>query len=127
MEELLQMVEWVPTLVSFVFAFGLGWVWYSPILFQKGWLAGIGVSFDDNSPMLSAMVVQALGTLLFALIINIASTAGDLMYAILVGVTLEIIVKANGLFSQKYKYAIVVESGYILAMTALIVGVNLVL
>ena len=69
------------------------------------------------------MIAQVVGTFLFAVIVNVVSVAE----AILVGLAFATFIKANGLFSQKSTYAIMVEAGYILVMTLVLIGVNQVL
>ena len=124
MEMLLQSIEWTPVLVSFVLAFGLGWLWYSDLCFGKQWRAGIGISEDDNSSMAPAMIAQTVGTLLLAIVVHVAVMEMSTFYALLIGVALAVLVKANGFFSQKSKYAIMTESVYVLVMVIVMIGVH---
>lgn len=124
MEELLMGVNWTAVVVGFIAAFGLGWLWYSDHLFGKKWRDGIKIAPDDNSPMLPAMLAQAVGTFLLAWVIGIAETTNSLATAVLIALTISVLVKANGFFTQKSKFAIAVESGYILAMVAVMIVVH---
>lgn len=126
MEELAN-VEWVPVVVSFVLAFGLGWLWYSDKMFLRRWQAGLPAPAKWQAPMWMPMVAQALGTLLLAIITNMAAGDGHVGHAVLVAFTISVFIKANGLYSGKSRYAIGVEVGYILAMIAVMVAVNMVL
>ena len=121
MEELLMDVNWAAVAVGAVLAYALGWLWYSPKLFATKWLEGIRVRPDDNTPMMPAMIAQAVGTFFLAWVIGITERTDSIFTAILIALTIAILVKANGLFSQKSKYAIMVESGYILAMVVVMI------
>ena len=121
MEELLTNMNWTATIVGAVAAFLLGWVWYSPTLFQKKWLEGVGIAPDDNSSMKHAMFAQIVGTFLLAWVIGITETTNSLSFAVLIALTIAVLIKANGLFSHKSKYAIMVESGFILAMVVVMI------
>jgi small-conductance mechanosensitive channel len=123
MESLLSQIEWVPVVVSFFVTFAVAWAWYSPMLFATGWMAGIGIAPDDNSPMAKAFTAQIIGTVLFAIIVNLVTVP----LAVLIGLALACIVTANGLFSQKSRYAIMTEAGYLLVMIVIMIVVNLVL
>tara|TARA_B100000508_G_scaffold80794_1_gene62785 strand:+ start:3479 stop:3856 length:378 start_codon:yes stop_codon:yes gene_type:complete len=123
MESLFSPIQWVPVLVSFLVAFGAGWYWYSDKLFGQVWRDGIGIDPEDQSTMKPAMIAQAIGTFLLAIVINVM--AYSVTDGVLVALTLAVIIKANGLFSQKSHTAIKVESGYILVMVALMMLVNM--
>lgn len=125
MEALLQNIEWTPTLVSFVAAFALGWLWYSPTLFVERWARESGLNLADKSgSMMMAMIAQAVSTFLFAIVVNVAMMTEGVAYAVLIALVLAGFVKANGLFKKATMYVIRVESGYILAMAALMILVN---
>lgn len=126
MQELLSNIEWVVVLVSFVLSFGLGWLWYSPVLFYEKWNAGKGGGVWQ-APMWMPMAAQMVSTLLLAIITNMASSDGHVGHAILVAIIIAGFIKANGLYSGKSRYAIGVEAGYIMAMIVLLVVVNMVL
>lgn len=109
-------VNWLAVCVGAVLAYALGALWYSNTLFGKKWRAGIGISETDTTPMMPAMVSQAVATFLLAWVIGITERTDDLAFAVLIAVTIAVILKAGGLFIKKSKYAIMVDSGFILAM-----------
>lgn len=127
MEALLMDVNWTAVIVGAVVAFLVGWVWYSDKMFAKGWQAGIKLDPNDQSPMMPAMIAQAVGTFLLAWVIGITETTNNLALAILIALTIAVIIKANGLFTQKSKYAIMTESGYILVMVIVMILTHAVL
>lgn len=121
MDTLLLEVNWLALIVGAVAAFGLGWAWYSDMLFGERWREGIGISPDDTSSMMWAMAAQAFGTFFLAWVIAVAETFGSLQLVILLALTIGTIIKANGLFTQKSHYAIGVEVGYIWLMVIVMV------
>ena len=128
MEELLANVNWIAVVVGAVLAFVLGWLWYSPKMFGVKWAEGVGININDGSgPMMSAMIAQVVGTFLLAWVIGITATTDSLALAILIALTIATLIKANGLLTQKSKYAIMVESGFILAMAVVIILTHAVL
>lgn len=126
MEELLQNITWVPVLVSFVLAFALGWLWYSPAMFYEKWRIGKGAEVVQH-PMWMPMMAQAGSTLLLAIITNLAANDGHVGHAVLVAITIAGFIKANGFYAGKTRFAIGVEVGYVIAMIAVMVVVNIVL
>lgn len=125
--ELLMDVNWPAVSAGAVLAYLLGWLWYSDKLFGVKWRAGVGVSPDDTSSMIHAMLAQAVGTFLLAWVIGVTETAESLPFAILVGITIAVLIKANGFFCQKTKYAIMVESLYVIMMVVLMIAAHVVL
>lgn len=121
MEALFADINWLAVIVGAIAAFLVGWLWYSPVLFQKKWLTGIGISLDDQTPMAAAMGAQIFSTFLLAVVIGITMATASLGLAILIALTIAGIVKANGLYTQKSTYAIMVETGYILVMVAIMI------
>ena len=123
METFFAQVEWMPTIISFLLAFGLGWLWYSDKWFGVKWRAGKGGAVW-NAPMWMPMLTQAVSTLLLAMVINAYVVAGECGMAILLTIIIAGFVKANGLYAGKTKYAIGVEVGYILVMAAIMILVS---
>lgn len=121
MEELLADVNWTAVVVGAVAAYVLGWLWYSKSLFGTKWMEGIGVSSTDSSSMVPAMTAQAVGTFLLAWVIGITETTDSIMTAGLIAITIAVLMKANGLFSKKSKYTIMVDGGYIIAMVVVMI------
>lgn len=121
-------VNWTAVIVGAVVSFILGWLWYSPKLFGTKWAAGVGIDINhSSSPMMMPMIAQAVGTFLLAWVIGITETTNSLATAVLIAVTIAVLIKANGLWSQKSRYAIMVESGYILAMVVVMILVHAVI
>lgn len=48
MNEILMHMNWLALVVSFLLAFALGWLWYSPMLFGNTWAEGVGISLEDH-------------------------------------------------------------------------------
>ena len=119
-------VNWLAVIVGAVHSYGLGAVWFSPKLFGTKWLEGVGISPDDNSPMMHAMIVQALGTFGLAWIIGITAAEEKLLTAILIVLTIAFLIKANGLFAKKSMYAIHTEAGFVLAMAVIMIASHMV-
>ena len=115
-------VNWTAVIAGAVVAYMLGWLWYSEKMFAVKWREGIKLSPDDNSSMLPAMVAQAVGTFLLAWVVGITETTNNIGLAILIELTIAVLMKAGGLFSQKSRYAIMVDSGYVLAMVAVMIA-----
>lgn len=126
MEELLANITWTPVIVSFVLAFGLGWLWYSPVMFYEKWRSGKGGEMVQH-PLWMPMSAQLGSTFLLAIIINLATNDGHIGHAVLVGVTIAGFIKANGFYTGKTTSAISVEVGYIVAVLLVMLAVNMVL
>jgi len=124
MEELLQNIEWMTVLVSAFLSFGLGWLWYSPALFLKSWLAGIGEP-KWQVPMWMPISAQFGSILLLSIIINLAVADGHVGHAILVGFTIAGFIKASGLYSGKTIKAVSIEVSYIVAIFVVMFVVNM--
>lgn len=124
MEELLNNIEWVTVAVSFILSFGLGWLWYSPAMFYEKWRAGKGGEVWQP-PMWMPMSAQAGSTLLLAIIVNLSAVHGEIGHGVLVGITIAGFIKANDFYSGKTMYATSVEVGYVVAMTIVMVLVNM--
>lgn len=121
MEALITDVNWVAVIVGAVAAFALGMLWYSDKMFAAKWREGKGIPAVANMPMMPGMLSQAAGTFLFAWVIGVTETTNSLALAILITITIAVLIKANGFFGGKTKYAIFVESGYIIAMAIVMV------
>lgn len=121
MESLITDVNWVAVIVGAVAAFSLGMLWYSDKMFAEKWREGKGIPAVPDMPMMPGMLSQAVGTFLLAWVIGVTETTNSLALAILIAVTIAVIIKANGFFGGKSKYAIFVESGYIIAMVVIMI------
>lgn len=61
-------INWLAVLVSVIASMVIGYIWYSPSVFYKPWLAGIGKSWDNRptSPMPMLFVFTILASLVEA-------------------------------------------------------------
>ena len=61
-------INWLAVVVSVMAAMVIGYIWYSPAVFYKPWLAGIGKSWENRptSPMASLFVFTILAALVEA-------------------------------------------------------------
>ncbi len=128
MESLFFEVNWIAVGVGAVLAFLLGWLWYSPKLFGTKWAVGVGININDNSgPKAKAVFSQAIGTFLLSWVIGITATMDAIGLAVLIAVTIAVLIKANGLFAKKSRYAVVTESSFIIAMVFVMVLIHIII
>ena len=115
MEDTATSLNWLAVIVGTVVAFLVGWLWYSPKLFGKGWAEGSRVELGSAQSMpVFAMVSQFVALLLLALVIGITATADALGTAILAVLTAAGFVVSGGAFTRKSGYALAVDAGYII-------------
>ena len=120
MGEITEGVNWLAVIVGAVVAYGLGWLWYSPVLFGTKWMEGTGVKMEAGSPLpMGAMIVQAIGTFLLAWVVGVTAVGSELMTFILITLTIVFLIAGNGMYAQKSTYAINTECGYIIAMAVI--------
>lgn len=121
METLITNVDWFAVIVGAVASFLLGWFWYSKKGFGVKWAEGVGLDINNPGPMGLAMTAQIGATFLLSWVIGVAMVMDLLPLAILMVLTLTGFIKANGLYAQKSKVAITIETIYILAMAVIMV------
>lgn len=111
MEEL----NWTAVIVGTVAAFLIGWLWYSPRLFGKGWAEGSNVDLEsaDGMPMF-AMATQVVALFLLAMVIGITATTNSLFTAIFAILAAAMFVVSAGSFIKKSNYAIRIDGLYII-------------
>ena len=125
MSQLLINISWLAITVSAVAGFLLGALWYSPVLFLKGWANGSNINLDDTPKnWVSVMLTQFIGTFLLAWLINLASNNGVQVYACLAILATATLILTGGGYNQKSLYAKMVEFGYIIVMSALMMLVQ---
>jgi hypothetical protein len=123
MGEITTGVNWIAVIVGAVVAFALGWLWYLPKVFGAKWAEGARVSLDDSSGFFAvALSAQAIGTFLLAWVVGVTATMDALLTIILIVLTIVFLVIAGGNFSQKNRYAITTEAGYVVAMAAIMIA-----
>lgn len=121
MESLILDVNWVAVIVGAVAAYLVGALWYSDKMFAPKWRSGIGTPAVPNMPMMPGMLTQAIGTFLLAWVIGITETTDSLYLAILITLTIATLIKANGFFGGKTKYAIFVETSFVIVMVIIMI------
>ena len=114
-------VNWPAVGAGTIGAFGLGMIWFSPILFGKGWSTGSHNIQPPDSPPVAAMVIQFLGTLLLALVVGLTETTGALLTAIAAILATALLIAGMDLFSQKTGKATMIDAGYIIAAGAIMI------
>ncbi|GJM13143.1 MAG: hypothetical protein DHS20C12_15460 [Pseudohongiella sp.] len=128
MGELATGVDWLAVGVSTFLSFGLGALWFSPMMFGEKWAAGVGIQIGADSPQpKAALVLQLLGTFLFAWLIGIAFAREAVMLACLIALTITVLMTASGLFDGNGRYAAVAEGLFPVAMFVIMVLTHAVL
>lgn len=128
MDPILFHVDWAAVVVGAILAYFIGWLWYSRHLFGADWAVGVGL--DTNSASASygdAMVAQAFGTFLLSWVVGVAGAIDNYMLAILVAFAVAALMKARGFFMKNSRYAIAVDSGYVLVVVFVMVLIQVLL
>jgi hypothetical protein len=97
-------------------------LWFSPMLFGKGWSTGSHNIQPPDSPPIAAMVIQFLGTLALALVIGLTETTGALLAAIMAILATALMIAGMDLFSQKTGKATLIDASYIIAAGVIMIG-----
>ena len=122
MESEFANVNWIAVILGTIAAFLVGWLWYSPKLFGKGWAAGSGVELGSAQSMpIFAMVSQLVGLFLLALVVGVTATTSALMTAILAILAAATMTMSAGAFVRKSNYALGVDFGYIVIAGAVMI------
>jgi len=113
MQEILADVSWLAVIIGAVASFIVGWLWYSPLLFGKGWAEGVGVDLGtaDDMPKL-AMATQFAGLFLMSWFVGVTAKSNALLTVILGTVAFVVLAYSAGVFTKKSSYARVVDAGY---------------
>lgn len=115
MQEILTDVNWLAVVVGAVAAFLVGWLWYSPMLFGKGWAAGNNVELGSASSMpVGAMVSQAIGLLLISWFVGVTAVESKLLTFILAVIAFGVFAISGALFIKKPMNVILVDFGYLI-------------
>lgn len=115
MQEILTDVNWLAVVVGAVVAFIVGWAWYSPMLFGKGWAAGNNVELGSASSMpVGAMVSQAIGLLLISWFVGVTAVESHLMTFILAVIAFAVFAASGAMFIKKPTYVVLVDFGYLI-------------
>ena len=114
-------VNWLAVGLGTVLAYGLGMIWFSPMLFGPAWSTGTHNIQPPASPPITAMLVQLVGTILLALVVGLAAAANAFTLAIAAVLAAATLIAGMDLFSQKSVPATAIDAGYILAGGGLII------
>ncbi|AXI48515.1 twitching motility protein PilT [Sulfitobacter sp. SK012] len=117
----IALMNWTAIVVGTIAAFGLGMIWFSPMMFGKSWAAGSHNIQPPASPPIMAMVIQFVGTALLALVVGITETNQAIMTAVGAILAVTFVVAGMDLFSQKSGKATVIDAGYVVASGALMI------
>lgn len=127
-------VNWLAVIVAAIAMFGLGAVWYSPLLFLKPWAKAAGITIDTSQRGNFPLVMAG------AFVITLVMAANLAFFIAGPGVTLGFAVSAAlaaglgwaalslwliGLFEQKSFTYVLINGGYItvgFALMGLILG-----
>lgn len=108
-------MNWAAVVLGTILAFGLGMIWFSPMLFGKAWSEGSHDIKPPAKPPVAAMVVMLAGTFLLAFVVGMTETNMALGTAIAAIFAVALTVAAMDLFSQKSAAATWIDAGYIVA------------
>jgi len=117
----LAALNWAAVIAGTIAAFGLGMIWFSPLLFGKSWSAGSHDIQPPASPPMAAMITQFLGTFALAIVVGMTETNEAIGTAIVAILAVALTVTGMDLFSQKSGKATAIDAGYIVAGGALMI------
>lgn len=110
-----ETLNWLAVIAGTVVAFLVGWAWYSPRFFGKGWAAGSGIETGGTGTMpVFAMLAQVVALFVLALVVGITATADALITAVLAILAVALFAVSGGAFVKKSGYAMAVDCGYII-------------
>ena len=121
MESEFANLNWTAVLAGTIAAYALGMIWFSPLLFGKGWSKGSHNLQPPEQAPVGAMVIMFAATLLLALLIGMTETRDMLLTAIVGILACALTVAGMAMFSQKTTYATVVDAGYVVAMGVIMI------
>lgn len=117
----IALMNWAAVVVGTIAAFGLGMIWFSPMMFGKAWAEGSHNIQPPASPPIAAMTIQFVGTAILALVVGITETNQAILTAIGAILAVALIVAGMDLFSQKSGKATVIDAGYVVASGVLMI------
>lgn len=110
----IEPISWIAFGVGVAVAFIISMVWFSPLMFGKGWAAGSRLTAEDGAKMPKlAMAAHLLSLIFLAGVIAATATTSSLgaaVLAILAGAAFSV---SNGAFARKTGYAMAVDGGYV--------------
>ncbi len=117
----IALMNWAAVAAGTIAAFGLGMIWFSPMMFGKSWAEGSHNIQPPQSAPIMAMVIQFAGTAILALVVGMTETNQAIMTAIGAILAVALIVAGMDLFSQKSGKATLIDAGYVVAAGALMI------
>ena len=114
-------MNWAAVILGTLLAFGLGMIWFSPVMFGKAWSAGSHDIQPPASPPYAAMGLMLAGTFLLAAVVGMTETDEAIGTAIAAILAVAVTVAAMDLFSQKSGAAALIDAGYIVVGGGLMV------
>tara|TARA_R110002073_G_scaffold191042_3_gene349738 strand:+ start:203 stop:589 length:387 start_codon:yes stop_codon:yes gene_type:complete len=128
MGELTAGVNWLAVSIGTFLSFGLGAMWFSPVMFGVRWAAGVGIenSKDAKQPV-AALLLQLIGTFLLAWLVGITAARDGLPLAIMMVLTVSVFLGASGFFDDNGRYAAITEGVFPLAMGVIMVLCHVIL
>lgn len=116
-----SLMNWPAVGLGTVLAFGLGMIWFSPMMFGKAWSEGShNIKPPESAPM-AAMVITFLATLVLAIVVGLTETTGAIVTAMLAILAVAMFVAGMDLFSQKSGKATAIDAMYVLVGGALMI------
>ena len=115
-------LNWPALLAGTAVAYVLGFVWFSPLLFGKAWVAGSHNIAPPEKPPLDAMALMLAGTFLLALVVAITATQDMLITAIAAIAAAAALVAGMDRFSAKNAAATLIDSCYVLASGTIMIA-----
>jgi hypothetical protein len=114
-------VNWLAVTVGAVIAYGLGYLWYSPKLFGKK--PGVGSSRRRKISPSRRWSCRRPARFLWP-VVGVTAADNALPAVILVVATIVALMLAGSLFTQKSRYAMFTEAGFVVAMAAIMIAVQ---
>jgi hypothetical protein len=104
----MEHIQWLPAIVAGVVGFGLGGIWYSPVLFAKPWMRETGVNpkgpfrYPTVLPMAVAVGQAVVGAFVLSWLLGPAAgaTQGLILGGVLGFLVVAPAIKMNDLFGQ---------------------------
>jgi len=114
-------LNWPAITLGTVAAYGLGLIWFSPILFGKAWSQGSHNLARPKTPPIAAMIVQLTAVIALAILVGMTASTDALGTAIIGILSAALFVAGIDLFSQKSTTATFIDAGYVVASGTLMI------
>jgi hypothetical protein len=117
--EIFSQVSWWGIIVGWLVSYFLGALWFSPKMFLKPWVEGMGPA-KVKWPLSMLMFVQIVTSFVFALALGLAMQY-SLVLAIIIALAATGMIKSFALYSGKTMGATATETAYVIAQSAIII------